>query len=320
MKLLTAEVGRVLSRRGVLVLLLVGFGLAVLLAAAAAYDTRPLSGTEIDAAQEAVSQDAAAYDEERARCLTDPVAVLGEGATAEGCDRLRPTLDQYLVRTPLDLTAEVDDRGTVLMALLAGVGLLVGATFGGADWANRSIGTQLLFESRRVRLWLTKALAVTLVTTVAAALVAALFWGGLSVVALARELGVDTEAWGPVLAMTGRGLALVAGATLGAFALTMVLHSTVATLGALFGYTLVVEALAASLPVARMTQWTVPHNVLAWVKDGVDINDPSICSGEPIGCTPWYTLGAGHAAAYLTVLLAVAVVVSIAVFRRRDVA
>ena len=78
MRLLTAEVGRVLSRRTVLVLLLVAVGLAVVLGGAAAYDTRPLSGTEIDAAQEAVSQDAAAYDEERARCLEDPVATLGD--------------------------------------------------------------------------------------------------------------------------------------------------------------------------------------------------------------------------------------------------
>lgn len=312
MRLLLAEIGRVLSRRAAVALALVALLLAALLATAAAYDSRPLSGTEIDAAQEALAQDTAAYDDERARCLEDPPG-------RDVCDRSRPTLEQYLTRTPLDLADEVDDRGTVLMVLLAGVGLLLGATFGGADWANGSIGTQLLFEPRRTRLWLAKAAAVTLVGTVLAALVAALFWAGLAGVALVRELGVPAETWTSVLALSGRGLVLVAAATLGAFAVTMVLHSTVATLGILFGYTLLVEALASTLPVTRMTQWTVPHNVLAWVKDGVDLRDASICIGERIGCVPWYTLGAGHAAAYLGALTAIAVAVSVMGFARRDV-
>ena len=312
MRLAAAEIGRVLSRRAVLVLVLVAAGLAIVLASAAAYDSRPLSGTEIDAAQEALAQDTAAYDEERARCLEDP-------SGADSCDRSRPTLEQYLTRTPLDLAAEVDDRGTVLMVLLAGVGLLIGATFGGADWANGSLGTQLLFEPRRARLWLAKAVAVTLVATVVAAVVAVGFWAGLAGVALVRDLGVGADTWQPVVGTTARGLGLVAAATLGAFALTMVLRSTVATLGALFGFTLLAEALAATLPVTRVTQWTVPHNVLAWVKEGVDLRDGTICSGERIGCVPWYTLGAGQAAAYLGVLTALAVVVSLVVFARRDV-
>ena len=133
------------------------------------------------------------------------------------------------------------------MVLLAGVGLLVGATFGGADWANR-------LDRHPAPLRVASCAAVAHQGDgghpghhrVAALVRRPLLGGAQPPSPLARELGVDTEVWEPVLAMTGRGLALVAGATLGAFALTMVLHSTVATLDVLFGYTVLVEALAAS--------------------------------------------------------------------------
>lgn len=319
MRVFVAELGRFLSRRTIAVLLLLAVAVAAVLTVAAAYDTRALSRTEMDAAQEVLRKDTAAYQQELQACRKDPGQYLDARATAADCEQLRPQLHSYLVRTPLNLAAEVDERGTVLMVLLAAIGLLVGATFAGADWADRSIGTQLLVETRRERMWLAKAGAVTVAMTAAAALVTAGFWGALRVIALLREVPVPAGTWSEVLATSGRGLALVAAATLGGFALTMLLRRTVATLGLLFGYTLLVEALAATLPVTRMTQWTVPHNVLGWVKDGVQINDRTICSGERIGCQPWYSLGAEHGAAYLGVLLAITVLVSLVAFGRRDV-
>lgn len=319
MRLLLAEAARLLSRRAIVVLLLACMAVAGALAVAAAYDTRALSGTEMEAAREVLRKDTELYEEELATCREDPEEYLGGGATADDCDQLRPSLDWYLLRKPLNLAGEVDERGPILMVVLAAAGLLAGATFAGADWASGSIGTQLLTESRRLRMWLAKAVAVSATMTVAAAGVTAGFWGVLRLIALARDLPVAPGAWTEVLATSGRGLALVAAATLGGFALTMLLRSTVATLGTLFGYMLLVEGLAASLPLTRMTRWTVPHNVLGWIKDGVAINDNTICTGERIGCLSWYTLDAAHGAAYLGMLLAVTVAASVVVFVRRDV-
>ncbi len=319
MRLLAAEIARFFSRRTILLLLLAAVAVTGVLTIAAAYDTRALSSTELGAAQEVLRKDTLAVEDELTSCREEPEAYLGAGATREDCAQLEPRLDWYLLRTPLNLAAEVDERGAIVMVLLAGIGLLVGATFAGSDWASGSIGTQLVAEPRRGRVWIAKALAVTVSMTGVAAVLTAGFWGLLRVIALARDLPVPSGAWSAVLATSGRGLALVAAATLGAYALTMLLRSTGVALGVLFGYTLVVEGLAATLPLTRMTQWTIPHNVMGWVKDGVAINDRTICSGERLSCLSWYTLGAGHAAAYLGVMLVLTLLVSFFVFRRRDI-
>ncbi|MET0861469.1 MAG: hypothetical protein ABW091_10625, partial [Microbacterium sp.] len=118
---------------------------------------------------------------------------------------------------------------------------------------------------------------------------------------------------------SGRALGLVAGVTLGGFALTMLLRHTVGTLGLLFGYAVVGEGLAAALPVDKMSQWSMASNVMAWLHDGQEIYDESICGGSQGACSPYYTLHLTHAAGYLGVLLLLAVVVSVFFFRRRDV-
>jgi hypothetical protein len=88
----------------------------------------------------------------------------------------------------------------------------------------------------------------------------------------------------------------------------MLLRHTVGTLGLLFGYAVVGEGLAAALPFERMSQWSMTTNVRAWLHDGARVYDDG-----------WYTLSLEHAAAYLGVLLLLAVVASVVAFRRRDV-
>ena len=83
------------------------------------------------------------------------------------------------------------------------------------------------------------------------------------------------------------------------------------------------DIVVASLPFDKMSQWSLANNVQAWVSNGVEVYDESICSAAAAssdgGCSPTYILGAAHGALYLGILLAVAVVLSLPAFQRRDV-
>ena len=319
MRLLRVELERFRSRPVVLGVLLVVLLLSGILIGSAAYATRPVSATERASAEQLLQRQQDAGRKDYQRCLDNPTAYFGTDATTADCDATQPTIDWFLPRSSLDLGAEVDNRGTVVVVLLAGAAIVVGATFAGADWSSGSISNQLLFRPRRTSLWVAKAVTVVAGCAVTAAVVLAAFWGVLGAVASARGITVPAATWTTILQTSGRGVALVAAVALGGFALTMLLRHTVATLGLLFAYAVVGEGLAASLPIDRMSQWSMAHNVLAWVHDGTLVLDTSIC--DPAReCDPHYILSLPHAAAYLGVLLLLAVVASVLVFRRRDVA
>lgn len=319
MRLLLAELTRFATRRAVLVVLLAAATLTVLVVGSAVYNTRPPDGTENAAAEQMLIRqqqlDETGYEE----CLEDPEVYFGTPVTSDSCESLRPTLEWYLPRPELDLAEEVDDRGTLVLALLAGMAVLVGAFFAGRDWTTGSMSTQLLHEPRRVRLWLAKALAVMVGTTLSAMVLLALFWGVLAAAAETRGLSPTPSAWQLVGETSGRGLVLVAAVSLGSYALTMALRHTVATLGLLFAYAVVGEGLAASLPFEKMSQWSISHNVLAWVHDGVEVQDRSLCADVTGACSPTYELSLQHGATYLGVLLVLAVAGSLLTFRRRDI-
>ena len=319
MRLLGVELTRFATRRAVIVVLLAAVLLTAVMVAAAAYNTRPATGSETAAAERLMERQDRLNAAEHQRCVEDPEAYYGRPVDADSCAGLRPELEWFLPRPTLDLAAEVPGRGRVLLVLLAGMGVLVGAFFAGRDWTTGAMTTQLVHEPRRVRTWVMKALAVVIGTTVAAAVLLLVFWATLAGFAEARGPGTSSEAARVVAETSGRGLALVAAVALGGFALTMALRHSVATLGLLFGYAVVGEGLAASLPFDRMSQWSLANNVLAWVHDGVEVRDGSLCAGVVEACSPTYVLSAAHAAAYLGGLLLLAVVASLVAFARRDV-
>src|SRR4029453_3332932 len=119
--------------------------------------------------------------------------------------------------------------------------------------------------------------AVVLAATLSAALLSAAFWGALWAVARGRGLAVPDDVVVGVLAQSGRALVLVAAAALGTHALMMLLRSTVGTLGLLFGYVVAGEIVVASLPFEKMSQWSLANNVQAWIADGIQVYDESIC-------------------------------------------
>lgn len=321
MRLLLVELRRFASRRAVAVVLLLAAGLVALMAVSTLYGSRPPTDTERAAAQEALASEEQAYARDLADCRRDPERRYGAGATVADCDQAVPRVEWYYEREPLDLGQELTDTGTVMLVLLGVVGVVLGSTFVGGAWSSGSIGQQLMFQPRRSRLWTAKALAVTLGTTLGAAAVAAGFWASLGITAQLRDLTPSPDTWVQVAQWSGRGMALVAAAALGGYALTMVLRHTGATLGLLFGYAVVGEGLAATLPFARMSQWSLAHNVLAWIQHDRLVYDDSICDSARVAasCVPRYVLTLEHAALYLGTLLLLAVLVSVVTFRVRDV-
>jgi ABC-2 type transport system permease protein len=314
-RLLNVELTRFVMRRGVVVVLLIAAAVTVVLAVSAAYATRPADDTERAAAEQLLTRELLLGAQERAACLEAET----DSPAATGCDQPEPRLVWFLPREPLDLAGELDGRGQVLVFALVGAAVLVGATFTGPDWSSGSMGNQLLQVPRRTTVWLAKALAVVVATTAAATVLLALFWGSLAAVAAARGRAPDAADWEAVLEGSGRGLLLVAAVALGSYAVTMLLRHTVGTIGLLFGYAVIGEGLAASLPFERMSQWSLARNVQAFVRDGIELGDRSLCGLGERGCVPRYELTAGHAAAYLGALLLLAVVVSVISFARRDV-
>lgn len=319
MRLLGVELTRLLSRRAVAVILLATVVLAALMVASAAYATRPPDATERAAAEQMLNRQQQLNESEYQTCLEDPQDYYGDLAGPADCEDLRPSLEWFLPRQALSLEREVEGRGRLLLILLAGVGILVGSTFVGADWASGSLSNQLLFEPRRLRLWTAKAVAVVLGTSLFAALVVAGFWAGLAAVSATRDLSVSPDTWALVARTAGRGVALVAATTLGGFALTAALRHTVGTLGLLFAYAVVGEGLAASLPFSKMSQWSLSNNTLAWLHDGLEVYDRSLCTDVIGTCSSTYVLPLWHSTAYLGALLVLAVVVSVLTFRRRDI-
>src|SRR3954469_18149442 len=320
MRLLSVELNRFRSRRAVVVILLVAAGLAALLVATAAYDSRPISGAERSAASREAAQQRLNANPDYRSCLADPTSFFDEDtATKADCAQILPQADWYLNRSALDLGRELRGRGITLLVLLAGTAVLVGATFAGAVWSSGSMSNQMLFVPRRARVWVTKAIAVVIGATALSAVVTAAFWLLLYAVSASRGLHTSAATWRAIAETSGRGVALSAAVALGSFAITMLLRHTGATLGLLFAYAVVGEGLVAALPFDKMTQWSLPYNVAAWLQNGVQVYDNSLPCGDTGSCSSTYILPLGHAAAYLGVLLVLAVVASVLTFRRRDV-
>ena len=233
-----------------------------------------------------------------------------------------PQVSWFVSRDPLNLAHLSRDLWPTVIVLLAGLLMLVGTTFAGADWNSGSMSNQLLFEPRRSRVWAAKATAVLLVAATASAVVLALFWAAFALLASSRGIDTAPHVTAFIRGESVRGVALAACAALGAFALTMLFRSTVATLGMLFAVTLVASLVLAGLGVSE--QWFPHVNVAAWVLDGVHyyVDPPLSCQTiveEASDCSGRRTVTQGDAAAYLGVFLVVAVALSALSFRRRDV-
>jgi len=317
MALIRVELARYRARRAIMLLIVLAAVLAALVAWKSAWDTRPPSSLEIATARATAEQGAGQTDIQAQvdTCLKSPTDYFGAGATAQECrDMLTAANAAYLPREELSLTGTLKGNGLGLAILVIGLIIIAASTFAGSDWASGSIGNQLLFESRRSRVWTAKAVAVTVTSGLAALVVLGGFWLTMYLIAADRGVPhgsaiVDDVSWHLV-----RAVALAMGAGLGAYALTMLLRNSVGTLALLFAYAIGGELVVSLAPADGIARWSLGNNVFGWLETRLEV----------FGCSHLNDCSQTHishldAGLYLLVLLVVAVGASWLTFRRQDV-
>jgi ABC-type transport system involved in multi-copper enzyme maturation permease subunit len=316
MRLLLVELTRLRWRRAVLALVALSILIPAFVAWGEIHNTRPYSQSEIDQAISRVKADVGQdkYFERNVRQCAKHPERFGIDAPAGG-DATAPCEAQMLrdyaglYREDLDLKQVKGQSGVGVIVVLAGLAMLIGATFVGADWASGSMSNQLLFESRRLRVYAAKAAAVLLVGLVLSLVVLSLWWTVLGQVAAHRDLTTSAATWADIRGAVVRGSLLAALAGVGGYAMTMLFRSTVATLGVLFGTVVATTLLIASLPLENAQRWLPSNNIGAWVLDGIDY----YTNNTQEHLSKW------DGGLYLLVLLVAALLLSSWSFRRRDV-
>ena len=201
--------------------------------------------------------------------------------------------------------------------------VLAGTTFVGHDWNSGSMSNQLLFEPRRVRVWVAKGGVVLGVAFALCLIVITAYWLVLFAVARSRDLPAGNGLLVDCLQMGLRGAVVAGLSALGGFALTMLFRSTVATLGVLFAVTIAGGLLIAALGISE--RWYPQLNLMAVVTNGATYYAelPDECFGtrppEGVDCDGERELSAAQGAAYLVPLLLAGGAASLLSFRRRDV-
>ncbi|HCB07927.1 MAG TPA: hypothetical protein PLZ93_23640 [Nocardioides sp.] len=309
--LLRVELTRLRWRRAVLALLALGVVAPALVFAAT------VVSTEAKPFDEVVEQYGKEVLTQVEDCVAHPrrygVDQGGSDGVQRACERV---ISGYYGEAELDLRAERESNsGPAAIALLTLVLLLVGTTFAGHDWNTGSISNQLLFEPRRHRVWLAKLLAVGLVATLLSTLVLLAHWTGLYAVSSLRNLDQPDLAVAAAYKQVVLGVMVVCAAGLLGFGLTMLLRSTVATLGVLFatGFGGVILVAAGVASAERVMPW---GNFVAWVVGGYDYYVYDDCFSAD--CVPVRHIERSDSAVYFAVILAVVLVGSLASFRRRD--
>jgi hypothetical protein len=322
-RLLGLELTRLRWRRAVLLLLAGCVLVPTVILGTHAWSTRPVSEADLARAQAQLDRDLADHDYQRdiERCERRPDRY---GVEPEECaEMMAPQLDWYLFRPVLDVGETLDQQGLAVVVVVTGLLMLAATTFVGADWNSGSMSNQLLFEPRRHRIWLAKAGAVVVLAAGAMAVVLAAFWSVVWLLALSRDIATPAAVVDEVQWSSLRTVGLAAAAALGAYAVTMLVRSTVFTLGALFA---VVAGSTVALAGLGISERWMPHtHVLAIFSDGARYyrEPPMECwtrqPPEGLDCREFATLSLSDATTHLGLVLLLVVLLSVWAFRRRDV-
>jgi hypothetical protein len=311
-RLVRVELTRLRWRRAVLLLLALGVAATAVIFVGVVVDTR--SRTIEDIAADNGPQ----VFQEVDRCVTHPrqySVSKDEPDLQTACEN---RIVGYYGASVLDLVEQRESgSGPALVALLTIILLLAGTTFVGHDWNTGSMSNQLLFEPRRLRVWAAKGIAVALVAgTVTLALLMA-YWTGLWAVASARDLPIPEHAVAAAYKQAVLGTALVVGAALLGYALTMLLRTTVGSLGLLLATTFlgIVVVWTGFGGAERLMPW---GNFVAYVVGGYTYYSQSACFDADCSSNA-HTIGRAGGAVYFLVALGVVAAASLLSFRRRDV-
>jgi ABC-2 type transport system permease protein len=311
--LVAAETNRLLSRRFtrialVIVLLVIGvFQLSV------NSSLRPPTTAE-QASSQAQYEEARRFWEENERTCDN-------AGSPPDCRYPEPQISEFSFTRPFaEVTAESLEVSIYLVALAA---LMVAGSFIGAEYSSGSIGNWLSFLPRRGRVFFSK-----LITVVAfSALTSAVFTGLalLAALVVARRYGLSVGELTAELGMLGRGVLVAVALGVLGFCIGTIGRHTAAAIGALLGYLFVWfvrnAILAESTWAQRLTPWTPEANLAAVVRGKHQYFVPTRTIG-PDGMSIDYlerSVSLTHGLVYWAVLLAVVIVGTAVIFRRRDV-
>lgn len=327
-RLLRVELTRLRCRRAALLLLAAALVVPIVMAVViAAGQSAPSGNADAEAQARAEREIALCVDNPRDYGLED----LSTSEVQAQCAEFNQP-EYYYDYNTLDLDYEREESsGVAVVAVLMVLMFLLGTTFVGHDWATGSMSNQLLFEPRRLRIWLAKAVAVGGAALVASIAGATAFW----LVLFARYSSGDVSPGDGVildcLQQGWRGAFLAAAAGVGGYVLTMLSRSTVFTLGVLFGVSVAGGILIAAA-VDDPGPWDPTINAAAVIKDGttyyVDVPDRCYMDQDYGGsddiepgstCDQELDRSLGQGVTYLVVLLGAVGAASAASFRRRDV-
>ena len=262
--LFRAEVGRALSRRLFLILLLVVVGVIAVAGLITFFTTEePARGRD----------SGLVLDRAQVRECIQTGAGLPPGTAPEE----RSSLCRQLgIRHAPALSPERGFELSSLPGIFLGtssvaviLAWLVGASFIGAEWHSGNLTTVLTWEPRRVRLFAVKLLACLAVLSVALVVLHSLLGLALAPTAALRgsTSGVD---WEETIAVVLRVVALADIAAVLGFALAAIGRNTAAALGVGFAYLAIVETLVRAWKPA-WSRWLIADNAILFVSGEVTV-------------------------------------------------
>jgi ABC-2 type transport system permease protein len=329
-RLLMVELTRLRWRRAVLLLLAASVVIPVVIGIGTAWNTRPPSAEERARVDAMVAEETQRprVQKDLKRCVEKPQHYGVDPTSADPqaeCELLvLPRPEWFADYRDLSLAEEKEGSGLGVVVVVTLLLVLAGTTFVGHDWNTGSMSNQLLFEPRRVRVWVAKGTVVLGGAFVVSLVVFSSYWLALFAVARSRDLPAGGALLVDCLQQGLRGAAVAGLAALGGFALTMLFRSTVATLGVLFAVSIAGGLLIAALGISE--RWQPQTNLLAVVLDGTTYYQqvPDECYGmrppeDAATCDEEGTLSAAHGTGYLGIVLLAAGALSLSSFRRRDV-
>jgi hypothetical protein len=314
-RLVRVELTRLVWRRAVLVLL----ALAVVLPLAVL--GLRLYGTHTQSFDDLVAENGSYVLQDVEGCERHPgqYGVAGAEDVTQACQQV---IAGWYGNSPLDLVEEREAGGGVAAILLVTmVLLLAGITFAGHDWNTGSMSNQLLFEPRRERVWLAKALAVGLLSAAVSLAVLVAFWTGLWAASSLRDLAIPEHALSAGYKQAVLGAGFATGSAVFGYALTMLLRSTVGTLGLLFAVgffcvVIVAGVLGLGGGLERAMPW---GNFYAYVVGAYEYYDYESCGFGADGSCGSQTIQRGASVVYFSVIWLVVALPSLLSFRTRDV-
>lgn len=221
----------------------------------------------------------------------------------------------------------VDELPVAVMATAIAWALfacMIGATFAGAEWAHKTMVALLFWEPRRLRVIGAKLAALFTGVAVIGAAGLALAIGLSCLTARWRGTfdGVDAVEggfWVPLLASAGRGLLVSLMAAAIGFAVANLVRHTAAVLGIAFVYFAILENAIIGLRPAWQP-YLLATNIGAFInRGGIDVSVPTgLVAGPEEDMYRQVHMSTVHGGLYLLAVTAALLLVSTALFRRRD--